>query len=83
MTEYDCRTRWSVCWEASNAMRRHAKAMHGALALVRAGITEEGIDQRKIELIATFNDVQAAWDGYCAHLKEPGVFPVIAASTQL
>ena len=59
---------------ASNAMRRHAKAMHAAVNFVRAGITEEETDRQKIELIESFNDAQAAWGAYHAHLKKPS-FP--------
>ena len=69
--------------KASNAIRRHARAMHNALDFVRAGISEEEIDQNKVELISSFHDAKAAWDAYQTHLKEHGVFPVIATSTHL
>ena len=62
---------------ASDAMRRHAEAMHTAISSVQNGLTEEQVDKHKIELIASFNIAQSAWDAYRAHLKEHGILPVI------
>lgn len=63
---------------ASDAIRRHAVDMHTALSLVPSDLTEEQIDQHKIKLIESFNEAQSAWDAYRDHLREHGVFPVIA-----
>jgi hypothetical protein len=63
---------------ASNAMRRHAEDMRTAISSVQTELTGEEIDQYKINLISSFNDVQSTWDAYRAHLKEHGILPVIA-----
>ena len=63
---------------ASNAIRRHADDMQTALSLVPSELTQEHIDRYKIKLIASFNEAQSAWDAYCDHLREHGIFPVIA-----
>jgi len=62
---------------AANAMRRHAEEMHTAISFVQAGITEEQVDEHKIDLIASFNNAQSAWDTYRSHLREHGILPVI------
>jgi len=58
-------------------VRRHAEEMHTAISFVQAGITEEQVDEHKIDLIASFNNAQSAWDTYRSHLREHGILPVI------
>ena len=57
----------------SNAIRRHASEMYSVLASVQTGLTEEQVQQFRINLIVSFNDAQSAWDAYRAHLEEHGI----------
>jgi hypothetical protein len=60
-------------------MCRHAEDMHSAVSFVQTGgVTENLVDEYKIDLIASFNDAQSAWDAYRSHLREHGILPVIA-----
>ena len=63
---------------ASDAIGHHADDMRAAISLIPSALTEDQIDQYKIRLIASFNEAQSAWHAYCDHLREHGIFPVIA-----
>jgi hypothetical protein len=54
-------------------MRRHATLMHQAIRLAQTGPTEEQRQEFKINLLATFNEAQSAWNTYREHLIEHGV----------
>ena len=47
--------------------------MYSVLASVQTGLTEEQVQQFRINLIVSFNDAQSAWDAYRAHLEEHGI----------
>ena len=59
---------------ASDAIRRHTSLMARAIALSKAEHTEEQRQRFAADLVAMFNDAQAAWDSYRQHLIEHGLF---------
>jgi hypothetical protein len=62
--------------DTSNAMRRHAAIMSTAIYSARSSsMTEEQRQDFAIQLLASFNDAQSAWDAYHEHLIEHGFLP--------
>ena len=62
--------------DASNAMRRHGSLLSRAIHVVRSSsVTEEQRQDYRIELVASFNHAQSAWDAYREHLIEHGLLP--------
>ena len=66
---------------ASNALRRHASQMQAAIQLTRTRPTEQQLEDARTNLRESFNQAQAAWDEYSAHLMEHGILSTMPAST--
>jgi hypothetical protein len=66
-------------------MRRHASVMERAITLAKgvAPLTAEQRQDYTLNLVATLNDAQGAWDAYREHLREHGLPPSENPSTQL
>ena len=67
---------------ASNALRRHSSEMEAAIQLVQSHPNEQ-LNDARADLRESFNQAQAAWDEYTAHLAEHGILSELPASTQV
>ncbi len=61
--------------DVSNAMRRHAACMTGAITWARVYEVhaEEQRQEFSTELVASFDEAQSTWDSYREHLIEHGI----------
>jgi hypothetical protein len=57
--------------------------MEAAIQLTRSNPNEQQLDDTRADLRESFNQAQAAWDEYSAHLREHGILPEVPASTQV
>jgi hypothetical protein len=56
-------------------MRRHASMMSKAIELAEGNPTEAQRQEFRVNLVATFDDAQSAWDAYRTHLVQHGLLP--------